>query len=102
MEKIGKYELIHDKEGKVDCPDCCFGRNGICEGDEKYNSKCNKWHVWKEREVANTDTGDRQLNIPDVVWQSEQLKAYAEYLATRPDFKECSNKDLSIDYCDSL
>ena len=40
--------------------------------------------------------------IPVVVGRSEQLKAYAEYLQTRPDFQERSNKDLAIDYCDSL
>lgn len=44
----------------------------------------------------------KNCNIPVVVWRSEQLKAYAEYLQTRPDFKERSNKDLAIDYCDSL
>ena len=40
--------------------------------------------------------------IPDVVGRSEQLKAYAEFLQTRQDFQERSNKDLAIDYCDSL
>jgi hypothetical protein len=43
-----------------------------------------------------------QLHIHDVVWRSKQLKAYAEFLQTRPDFQECSNKDLAIDYCDSI
>lgn len=40
--------------------------------------------------------------IPDVVWRSEQLKAYAEFLANTPSFQNYSNKDLAIDYCDSL
>ena len=40
--------------------------------------------------------------IPDIVGRSEQLKAYAEFLQTRQDFQERSNKDLAIDYCDSL
>lgn len=51
------------------------------------------------------DDAESQLKncfIHDVVWRSEQLKAYAEYLQTRPDFQERSNKDLAIDYCDSL
>jgi len=57
---------------------------------------------WLNERRQNADTGERQLTIPDVVWQSEQLKAFAEYLASRPDFEERSNKDLAIDYCDSL
>ena len=43
-----------------------------------------------------------QLNIFDVVWRSEQLKAYAEFLVRMPNFQNYSNKDLAIDYCDSL
>ena len=37
-----------------------------------------------------------------LVWESEQLKASAEYLQTRPDFAKMSNIDLAIDFCDSL
>ena len=51
------------------------------------------------------DDAESQLkncSIPHVVWRSEQLKAYAEFLQTRPDFQDRSNKDLAIDYNDSL
>ena len=43
-----------------------------------------------------------QLNIFDVVWRSEQLKAYADFLERTPNFQKYSNKDLAIDYNDSL
>lgn len=42
------------------------------------------------------------FDIPGVVWRSEQLKAYAEFLYKTPAFQNYSNKDLAIDYCDSL
>ena len=51
------------------------------------------------------DDAESQLKncfIHDVVWRSEQLKAYADFLQTRPDFQKRSNKDLAIDYNDSL
>lgn len=48
------------------------------------------------------ETGERQSTIPDVVWRSEQLKAYAEFLCKTHAFQNYSNKDLAIDYCDSL
>lgn len=58
-----------------------------------YKEQLDAWNNWLEF---------KKLRIHDVVWRSEQLKAYAEYLQTRPDFQERSNKDLAIDYCDSL
>ena len=62
------------------------------------------WGEHKTRDICQMlfDYHTEQCNIADVVWRSEQLKAYAEYLQTRPDFQERSNKDLAIDYCDSL
>jgi len=44
----------------------------------------------------------KNLNITDVVWRSEQLKAYADFLSKTHSFQNYSNKDLAIDYCDSL
>lgn len=42
------------------------------------------------------------LFLFNVVGQSEQLKAYAEFLYKTPAFQNYSNKDLAIDYCNSL
>ena len=58
-----------------------------------------------EREIsieASKNSEIKQLNIADVIWRSEQLKAYAEFLANTLGFENYSNKDLAIDYCDSL
>jgi hypothetical protein len=56
----------------------------------------------KRSRIIDLEDELEALSQHDVVGQSEQLKAYAEFLQTRPDFQKRSNKDLAIDYNDSL
>lgn len=65
---MGKYyEIVHSKGGDLDCQDCCFGKNGICEADEKYNNQCNKWNVWKECEGKKIDAGESNCTLYGVI-----------------------------------
>ena len=52
--------------------------------------------------VTESEAQNLLLGLFGVVWQSEQLKAYAEFLANTYAFQNYSNKDLAFDFCDSL
>ena len=66
MEYNGKnYELIHDKTGNLDCPDCVFG-NIDCSVTEAVN-KCNMYQVWKECAQEKESEQQSNCNLPHVI-----------------------------------
>ena len=66
MEYNGKnYELIHDKTGNLDCPDCAFG--DIDCGITEAVNKCNMYQVWKECVQEKQSEQEINCNLPDVI-----------------------------------
>lgn len=63
------------------------------EGGGKLPSFSGYYAELKGVRWQKADTGKRQLTIPDVVGQSEQLKAFADYAQKR--MWEDGDKDLS-------
>lgn len=53
--------------------------------------------------IFNDAESQFKFNLKNkVVWNSKQLESYANFLERIPNFQNYSDKDLAIDYCDSL